>query len=201
MGVVRTDTYSNEYFGGAWIEEHSTIAGDRTFYRLIGDDGNWHEDYPDRVTALTRLHQYSLLKTGDIFEQSYDEFLRSKLHWLEYSEWRARKYVDRLRWLGYEANPFNSGGGIILIETVYKGMVAWADTDEGHARIGLYPLKGLEDGEPSVMVNFESNATLEAWHADWLVDLIRVMAAAVASDITAWGVVTEKDLAAAEREL
>lgn len=120
-------------------------------YGLITPD--WTEEFPTYDLAHRRLIELAQLGEGEGFEKGHSRFLADEIGLIRTYEFRWREYINEMARYGYETRGANTGGGIILAETLpLEGrLTVWADEEEG-PRAGFYPTRSIEDGSPFFML-------------------------------------------------
>lgn len=168
------------------IEAEIHVGTDRMgfVYRLIWGDyvaNEWHEDFPTLDIARKRLADLieSTTREGRAFEFDYDDFLKTEVGYKSAWRWRVRPYMAAMRDVNYEAEVIELGGGLLCVETQYNGVTAWAETNEGYARVGFYPTHLMANSHEGAIIEWPQDQVLTKKHAvavSGLLDVIEEVA-------------------------
>lgn len=145
----------------------------------------WVEMFPTVAVAFDRMCKLIELDGLDpdepaVFDLEYDDFLWNRLGPHAAEAWRWRDYMSTMRDRGYEAATFNSGGGIILIETWLKvngssRWLVWTDDNEGYPRWGIYYVDRHDDVADTCFMRDYPTGFSQALMANEVADLLDVI--------------------------
>jgi hypothetical protein len=160
--------------------------GDHEVYRLSWNDGvanEWHEDFPTLDLARRRLSDLitALTRSDKGFTESYHGFLGAELGHEDAIKWEAHEFLARLRERGYHPRLTELGGGLQAFEvtTHDRRVIAWAETNEGYPRVGIYPAHLMYSGDMCAVIDFAGSGGLADAHGDQLASLLDLIAEVV----------------------